>query len=64
MIKPKVDITGMRFGRLTVIKQVEDHVYPSGNKASMWLCRCDCGNEVTTTIGHLKANHTTDRRQK
>lgn len=59
MIKPKVDITGMKFGRLTVVKQVEDHIFPSGNKTSMWLCRCDCGKEVNVSMGHLKSGHTT-----
>lgn len=41
------DLTGMRFGRLIVIKRVEDHVMPSGEKRSRWLCKCDCGNEIT-----------------
>lgn len=37
----------MKFGRLTVIKRVEDHVMPSGEKRSRWHCKCDCGNEIT-----------------
>lgn len=42
------DLTGQRFGRLTVIRRVEDHIcYPSGYRTSQWLCECDCGNEVT-----------------
>lgn len=41
------DLTGMKFGRLTVIKRVEDHIcYPSGYRTPQWLCICDCGNEV------------------
>ena len=40
------DLTGQRFGRLTVIKRVEDHIMPSGYRAPKWLCRCDCGNDV------------------
>lgn len=42
-----MDITGQKFGRLTVVKRVEDHVMPSGGKRSRWLCKCDCGNEIT-----------------
>lgn len=42
-----MDIIGQRFGRLTVIKRVEDHVMPSGERRSRWLCKCDCGNEIT-----------------
>lgn len=41
------DLTGQRFGRLTVIERVEDHIMPSGEKRSRWLCKCDCGNEIT-----------------
>lgn len=42
MSKKAKDLTGMRFGYLTVIKKngrVSNH-----NK---WLCKCDCGNEVS-----------------
>lgn len=38
------DLTGQRFGRLTVIERVEDYVSPKGKKFSKWLCKCDCGN--------------------
>lgn len=42
------DLTGMKFGRLTVVKRVEDHIcLPSGYKTPRWLCKCDCGNEIT-----------------
>lgn len=34
------DLTGMRFGRLTVIERMKNN--KSGKV--MWLCRCDCGN--------------------
>ena len=37
----KMDITGQRFGRLTVLKEV-----PSENNRTRWLCRCICGTEV------------------
>lgn len=37
----------MKFGKLTVVKRVEDHIcYPSGYRTSQWLCECDCGNKV------------------
>lgn len=39
------DLTGQRFGRLTVIKRV-----PSKNNNARWLCQCDCGN-VTEVLG-------------
>lgn len=40
------DLSGLKFGRLTVLEQTEDHVCPSGNKLIMWLCQCDCGEKV------------------
>lgn len=42
------DITGQRFGKLTVIERAETHVSGSGQKKTMWRCKCDCGNEITT----------------
>lgn len=46
---------GKRFGRLTVIRQVERK--PSDNKARRWLCVCDCGNEITAITSRLKNGH-------
>lgn len=39
-----IDLTGKRFGRLTVIKRAEDKIEPSGRHRLMWKCLCDCGN--------------------
>ena len=36
------DLTGQKFGLLTVIKQAEDHISVSGNKTIAWHCRCNC----------------------
>ena len=48
---PKVkDLTGMKFGRLTVIKR---HGYMYKNKIA-WLCKCDCGNEKVVIGDSLK----------
>lgn len=42
MVKVKQDLTDMTFGRLTVIKQVEDHIKPNGQHIPQWLCECNC----------------------
>ena len=42
-----IDLTGMKFGKLTVIKRDIDHILPNGKHATMWRCLCDCGNECT-----------------
>lgn len=44
------DLTGMRFGRLTVVRRAEDYISPSGKHRIRWLCDCDCGNS-TTVLG-------------
>lgn len=46
-----VELTGQRFGRLTVIRRNEKT--RSGN--IKWLCRCDCGNETTVASGCLRS---------
>lgn len=49
------DLTGQRFGRLTVIRRVQNNKY---NEA-MWLCRCDCGNEKTISGKCLRRKNNT-----
>lgn len=54
-------IEGKRFGKLTVLKRVEDYINPkNGNHLSQWLCLCDCGNELVVcgnrlTTGNVKS---------
>lgn len=45
------DLTGQRFGRLTVLARVENKAFPSGQTQPQYLCRCDCGNEKVV-LGH------------
>jgi len=47
------DFSGLRFGRLTVIRRV-----PEKKGAVYWECKCDCGNTTIVTSGNLKG-HTT-----
>lgn len=35
----KIDLTGQRFGRLTVIRE-----NGADKRGRLWLCKCDCGN--------------------
>jgi hypothetical protein len=44
------DLTGKKFGRLTVLKRAKND--DSGN--TRWKCRCDCGNEKIIQGGCLK----------
>lgn len=41
--------------RWTVLKRVEDYVYPSTGKSSIrYLCRCECGTEKVVHKAHMK----------
>lgn len=40
------DLTGKKFGRLTVIKRADDYISPKGKHLVRWLCNCDCGNNI------------------
>lgn len=53
------DLTGKRFGALTVIEQGTTKISKSGRKQIRWVCVCDCGNEVTAQANNLKSGHTT-----
>lgn len=48
------DLTGKRFGQLTVLESAGFHVTPSGTKRPLWKCRCDCGAEKVVQAKNLK----------
>ena len=50
------DMTGQRFGRLVALREVDNSAYKSN--ASMWECRCDCGNVIVTQGSALRSGHT------
>lgn len=47
-----VDLTGQKFGRLTVISEAGR----AKNGAKKWRCLCDCGNEHFVITGNLLNN--------
>ena len=54
MVESKFDLTNQRFGKLTVIKRVED-IYDNGNPRVAYLCRCNCGKERVYRQGSLRS---------
>lgn len=52
------DLTDMKFGRLTVIKRVDNYIRPSGKEAAKWLCVCDCGNKIEVITNSLTSGST------
>lgn len=55
----RLDLTGYKYGKLTVLRPGEDHVQPSGQKKSTWVCVCDCNpnQEIIITTGNLTSGH-------
>lgn len=53
-----IDLTNKTFGRLKVIKRVENYESPKGHKEPQYLCECECGNQVVVLRGNLKKGTT------
>lgn len=51
----KADLTGMRFGLLTVVESTDKR---ASNGSVVWKCICDCGNYAEVPINHLTRGHT------
>lgn len=47
------DLSGVQFGRLTVLTEA-----PKSGRRRMWVCRCECGNELTTKGDYLRSGDT------
>jgi hypothetical protein len=48
------DLTGQRFGRLTVARLGDRR-----RKQRRWICSCDCGADTIVPTDHLRSGHTT-----
>lgn len=49
-----IDLTGKRFGRLTVVgRSQNDLAY-----GSKWMCKCDCGNTIVVLSNNLRRGNT------
>lgn len=49
-----IDLTGRRFGRLTVL----EYAGADKGKRAMWRCQCDCGKEKVVTSYSLQTGRT------
>lgn len=52
-MKPRLNLSDQRFGRLVAAQTVE------GVVPVRWLCKCDCGRTVEVTVGALRSGNTT-----
>ena len=50
MKQVKRDLTEMVFGRLVVLRQVDDYVEPNGTHRDKWLCQCTCDKHTLKAV--------------
>lgn len=56
----KKDLTGQKFGRLTVLEEAPAHQQSKRTRRTKWKCQCDCGNIVEVQTSNLtRANNST-----
>ncbi len=56
-LSPKpIDLTGQKFGRLTVIALIDKEDWKYGS--AVWKCRCECGRECNVASNALRTGHT------
>lgn len=55
-----IDLTGQKFGKLTVIERDYDYAKEHNLKQKIvhWRCQCDCGNYITVSSQSLRAGST------
>lgn len=53
-----LNLLGQRFGRLTVIEQAASRKLSPRHTVTMWVCKCDCGNLITTRSDSLRSGRT------
>ena len=56
MGRPCIDLTGKRFGKITVINRVDNS--GGAGKSKKWHCVCDCGTEWDVRSSHLLSGDT------
>lgn len=54
MAKKRIIKVGDRFGKLTIIKEVEPNITPCGTRQRKFLCKCECGNVVVRTSSIIR----------
>lgn len=50
MKQVKNDLTGMTFGKLIVLYQIEDYIEPNGTRRDKWLCQCTCDKHTLKEV--------------
>jgi hypothetical protein len=53
-----IDLSGQRFGQITVHHFLGKGQSPNGHTYSNWWCVCDCGTGTIVRTGSLRSGHT------
>ena len=54
----RIDLTGHKKGRLTVLGYSHSHIQPSGQKRAIWNVICECGTEKKISTAGLTSGKT------
>lgn len=57
-MKTVKNLSGQKFGRLTVLFHAETSRTPNGTSVIIWLCRCSCGNLAKVRGSNLRTGTT------
>ena len=52
------NLTGQRFGKITVLERDFNYTTKNGNSGTYWKCQCDCGKIFTTHTHSLQQGRT------
>lgn len=52
-----IDLTGRKYGKLTVLGREGTYIAPGGSKSVLWKCLCDCGNTTIVQGTSLKSGN-------
>lgn len=54
----KIDLVGQKYGKLTVLSYAGKKQSGKNQKKTMWLCKCECGNEKVIAGAELRNGST------
>jgi hypothetical protein len=49
---------GSKYGKLTIVEEVEPNIQPSGQTQRKFSCLCDCGNIINIQLSNLRNKNT------
>ena len=52
------NLSGLKFGKLTVMERAEDKRSQNGRNHIMYICKCDCGKQVVVKAENLRSGNT------